>query len=235
MRKRILHLFLLSAAASLLVACHRSQGDDIGKRIDEIVRFRVENKEFTGSVLVAKGDQILLNKGYGLANREWNIPNTPTTKYRLGSVTKQFTAAAILLLEEQGKLKVEDLVKTHWPDAPAAWDKVTIFHLLTHTSGIPSVTSLPDFKTWKLSDTTAEKTTGYVRDKPLEFPPGSQFHYSNSGYILLGYLIERISGQSYGEFLNQKDLHSPEYEGFGGGLGHCNHREAGIGLLARQG
>jgi len=204
MRKRILHLFLLSAAASLLAACHRSQGDDIGKRIDEIVRFRVDNKEFTGSVLVAKGDQILLNKGYGLANREWNIPNTPTTKYRLGSVTKQFTAAAILLLEEQGKLKVEDLVKTHWPDAPATWDQITIFHLLTHTSGIPSVTSLPDFKTWKLSDTTAEKTTGYVRDKPLEFPPGSQFHYSNSGYILLGYLIERISGQSYAEFLNQQ-------------------------------
>ena len=109
MRKRILRLFLLSTAVSLLVACHRPQGDDIGKRIDEIVRFRVENKEFTGSVLVAKGDEILLNKGYGLANREWNIPNTPTTKYRLGSVTKQFTTAAILLLEEQGKLKVEDL------------------------------------------------------------------------------------------------------------------------------
>jgi CubicO group peptidase (beta-lactamase class C family) len=202
MRNGILRLLLISA--SLLAACNRSKDDDISKRIDEIVRFRVDNKEFTGSVLVARGDQIIINKGYGLANREWSIPNAPTTKYRIGSVTKQFTAAAILLLEEQGKLKVEDPVKTHWPEAPPAWDKVTIFHLLTHTSGIPSVTSLPDFETWRLLDSTAEKTTAYVRDKPLEFPPGSQFHYSNSGYILLGFLIERISGQSYGDFLREK-------------------------------
>jgi CubicO group peptidase (beta-lactamase class C family) len=204
MRTRILRFFLISTAASLLSGCSPPTDDKISKRLDEIVRFRVENNEFTGSVLVAKDHQILLNKGYGLANREWNIPNTPTTKYRIGSVTKQFTAAAILLLEEQGKLKVEDLVKTHWPEAPPAWEKITIFHLLTHTSGIPSVTNLPDFKTWRLLDSTAEKTTGYVRDNPLEFPPGSEFHYSNSGYILLGYLIERISGQSYAEFLNQK-------------------------------
>ena len=204
MRTLIFRLLLLSTAASLLSGCSPPNDDRITKRIDEIVRFRVENKDFTGSVLVAKGDQILLNKGYGLANREWNIPNTPTTKYRIGSVTKQFTAAAILLLEEEGKLKVEDLVKTHWSEAPPAWDKVTIFHLLSHTSGIPSVTSLPDFKTWRLLDSSAEKTTEYVRDKPLEFPPGSEFHYSNSGYILLGYLIERISGQSYAEFLDQK-------------------------------
>ena len=82
-----------------------------------------------------------MSKGYGSANLEWNIPNTPSTKFRLGSITKQFTAAAILLLAEQNKLALEDPVKKHWPNAPAAWDTITIFHLLTHTSGIPNNTN----------------------------------------------------------------------------------------------
>jgi CubicO group peptidase (beta-lactamase class C family) len=93
-----------------------------------------------GSVLVARGDQVLFSKGYGSANLEWDIPNTPSTKFRLGSITKQFTAASILLLEERGKLSTDDPVKKYMPDAPAAWDKVTVFNLLTHTSGIPSFT-----------------------------------------------------------------------------------------------
>jgi CubicO group peptidase (beta-lactamase class C family) len=198
------HLLLTTLTVSLLAACNRIQPDKIATRLDEVVRFRVEQKEFTGSVLVAKGDQIVLSKAYGMANREWNIPNTPTTKFRIGSVTKQFTAVAILLLEEQGKLKVEDLVKMHWPEAPPAWDKVTIYNLLTHTSGIHSVTEIPDYKTWQLSETTPEQVIGHVRDLPLDFPPGSQFKYSNSGYILLGYLVERISGQSYADFLREK-------------------------------
>jgi CubicO group peptidase (beta-lactamase class C family) len=96
-------------------------------------------------VLVARGGEVLLSKGYGSANLEWSIPNSPATKFRLGSVTKQFTAASILLLEDHGKLKTDDLVKKFMPDAPAAWDKITIFHLLTHTSGIPSFTSFPDY------------------------------------------------------------------------------------------
>jgi CubicO group peptidase (beta-lactamase class C family) len=168
--------------------------------MDEIVRFQVANKTFTGSVLVAKGDQVVFNRSYGLANVEWNIPNTTTTKFRLGSITKQFTAAAILLLEEQGKLKLEDPVKTHWPEAPAAWDKVTLFHLLTHTSGMPP----PDNEAWRLTGGPTEKAVGLFRDKPLEFEPGSQHNYSNSAYILLGYLIERVSGQPYSEFLQEK-------------------------------
>ncbi len=128
------------------------------------------------------------------------FPNTPTTKFRLGSLTKQFTAAAILLLEEQGKLKTDDLVKTHWPEAPAAWDKITLFHLLTHTSGMPA----PDNEAWRLSEGPTEKVVALFRDKPLDFEPGSQYAYSNAGYIVLGYLIERISGQSYGDFLREK-------------------------------
>ena len=117
--------------------------------MEEVVQSYVRDKTFMGAVLVARGGDVILNKGYGSANLEWDIPNTPATKFRLGSITKQFTAAAILLLAERGKLTLDDPIKKHVPDAPAAWDAITIFHLLTHTSGIPNFTNLPDYKALK--------------------------------------------------------------------------------------
>ena len=105
-------------------------------RMEQVIQSFVADKQFMGAVLVARGNDILLDKGYGFANLEWNIPDSPKTKFRLGSITKQFTAASILLLEERGKLSVNDSVKKYMPDAPAAWDKITIFNLLTHTSGL---------------------------------------------------------------------------------------------------
>src|SRR5262245_6549438 len=122
----------LIAVGLLLAGTGLAQSVDPA-RMDQIAQSYVANKQFMGSVLVARGTEVLFNKGYGSANLEWQIPNTPTTKFRLGSVTKQFTAASILLLEERGKLKVEDPVKKYMPDAPAAWDKMSIFHVLTHT------------------------------------------------------------------------------------------------------
>jgi CubicO group peptidase (beta-lactamase class C family) len=196
-------LLLLSMAVAMLAACQPSPEPRMRKRMDEVVRFEVTNKRFAGSVLIAKDDHIVFSRGYGLANIEWNTSNTPTTKYRIGSVTKQFTAAAILLLEEAGKLKVEDSLKTHWPEAPAAWDKVTIFHLVTHTSGITDF-GREEYEEWKIAETTAENSVSRFSGRPLSFEPGTQFSYSNSGYILLGYLIERISGKSYGDFLREK-------------------------------
>jgi CubicO group peptidase (beta-lactamase class C family) len=142
-------------------------------------------------------------EGYGFANLEWNIPNSPTTKFRLGSLTKQFTAASILLLEERGKLKVDDPVKKYMPDTPPAWDKVTIYNLLTHTSGIPSFTGFPDYASTEATPTTPEKLVARFRDKPLEFQPGEKWNYSNSGYVLLGYLIEKISGETYQKFVQE--------------------------------
>ncbi|HXO38081.1 MAG TPA: serine hydrolase [Candidatus Acidoferrum sp.] len=171
-------------------------------RMEQIIQAYVPAK-FMGSVLVARDGKVLLDKAYGFANLEWDVPNTPTTKFRLGSITKQFTAASILLLEERGKLKIEDPVKKYMPDAPAAWDKITIFHVLTHTSGIPSLTSFPDFESHEAQAMTPEKLVEWFRDKPLEFEPGTKWNYSNSGYILLGYLIEKVSGQSYSEFVRQ--------------------------------
>ena len=171
-------------------------------RMEQIIQANVP-KQFMGTVLVAQDGKVLLDKGYGFANLEWDIPNTPTTKFRLGSITKQFTAASILLLEERGKLKVEDPVKKYMPDAPAAWDKITIFHVLTHTSGIPSFTGFPDYESREAQAMTPEKLVEWFRDKPLEFEPGTKWNYSNSGYVLLGYLIEKISGQSYSDFVQQ--------------------------------
>jgi len=127
-------------------------------RLDQIVQSYVASDHFMGTVLVAKGDKVLLSKGYGSANLEWNVPNAPSTKFRLGSITKQFTAASILLLEERGKLKVDDPVKKYMPDAPPAWNKITIFNLLTHTSGIPNFTSFPDYATTEALPSPAEKT-----------------------------------------------------------------------------
>jgi CubicO group peptidase (beta-lactamase class C family) len=177
-------------------------------RLDQIAQSYATNNHFMGTVLVAKADQVLLSKGYGSANLEWNIPNTPSTRFRLGSVTKQFTAASILLLEERGKLKVEDPVKKYMPDAPAAWDKITVFNVLTHTSGIPSFTGFPDYASLEPFPTTAEKLVARFRDKPLDFEPGEKWNYSNSGYVLLGYLIEKISGESYAKFV-QENIFTP--------------------------
>jgi CubicO group peptidase (beta-lactamase class C family) len=135
-------------------------------RMEEVVQSFVSNKQFMGAVLVARGDQIFMNKGYGSANLEWEIPNSPFTKFRLGSLTKQFTAASILLLEERGKLNVADPVKKYLPDAPDAWDRITIFHLLTHTSGIPDFTSFPDYRSLEPFPATPEDLVARFVDKP---------------------------------------------------------------------
>jgi CubicO group peptidase (beta-lactamase class C family) len=194
------------AVAILLSVAGLAQ--DTAARMDQVAQSFVASKAFMGSVLVARDGNVLLSKGYGSANLEWNIPNSPSTKFRLGSITKQFTAASILLLEERGKLKVEDPVKKRMPDAPASWDKVTIYHLLTHTSGIPSFTGFPDYRSTEAIPSPPEKTVARFRDKPLEFEPGEKWNYSNSGYVLLGYLIEKISGRTYSEFV-QENIFTP--------------------------
>ncbi len=171
--------------------------------MEEVIRPYTANQRFMGSVLVAKEGHIILDKGYGSANLEWDIPNSPATKFRLGSVTKQFTAASILLLQERGKLGVQDPVKKYMTDAPAAWDKVTIYHLLTHTSGIPSFTSFKEYPKWEPFTATPAEEVAWFRDKPLDFAPGEKWSYSNSGYVLLGYLLETITGESYEKFVRE--------------------------------
>ena len=215
-------------ALVLLLVATSSFAQDAA-RMDEVVQTYVRDKTFMGTVLVARGPEVMLSKGYGSANLEWDIPNSPATKFRLGSITKQFTAASILLLEERGKLRLDDPIKKYVSEAPAAWDAITLFHLLTHSSGIPNFTSLPDYRSLKLEDTPVAKTVATVRDKALEFVPGEKMSYSNSGYLVLGDVIERVTGDSYEKFVTE-NIFAPlgmKDSGYDSNTAVIPHRAAG--------
>ncbi|GAC1475338.1 MAG: serine hydrolase domain-containing protein [Isosphaeraceae bacterium] len=179
------------------------RGEDIASKIDDSLRARVKNDRFCGAILVARDGKVLARRGYGMANLELEVPNTPETRFRLGSLTKQFTATALMILRERGKVDVHEKVKTYLPESPRAWDEVTLHHLLTHTSGIPSYTSLPDYLTRMREPTTPDQLLARFKDRPLEFPPGSKYQYSNSGYAVLGKVIEAVSGRGYADFLHE--------------------------------
>ena len=178
---------------------------DKAKKLDALVSQYVANGQFNGTVLVAEKGQVVFKKGYGMANMEWKIPNTPDTKFRLGSITKQFTAMLIMQLVEQGKLKLDGKIIDYLPDYPkATGDKITIHHLLTHTSGIPSYTGFPKFFENDSRDPyTPEAFTKKFSDLPLEFEPGTKFSYNNSGYFLLGVILEKVTGKSYATVLKE--------------------------------
>ncbi len=171
--------------------------------IDTYLNTLVRLGSFSGSVLIARNGEVLLSKGYGFADREQKILNTPQTKFRLGSITKQFTAMAIIILEAQDKLDVQNPICNYLSECPEAWGAITIHHLLTHTSGIPNFTDFPEYKSTMATPSPPEQTINRFKDKPLDFRPGERWSYSNSGYILLGHIIERVSSQSYEEFLQE--------------------------------
>ncbi len=166
---------------------------------DHFISSAAQHQVFSGTVLIAQNGKILLDKGYGWADQGKRLPNQPSTRFRIASVTKQFTAMAILLLQEQGKLHVQDPICDYISGCPAAWNAITIQHVLTHTSGIPDyVTTFP-----LQQPTSPSQLIAAFESKPLDFVPGAKFGYSNSGYVILGSIIERLSGESYSEFLQQ--------------------------------
>src|SRR5262245_33568520 len=209
MKKRVNH-FLSSSLLLLLMsvaAIAQNGSPDIAAKADELINAYVKQGKFCGSVLIAKGGTVLLNKGYGMANYELDVPNTPQTKFRLGSITKQFTAMLIAQLAERGQLNVEDPVTKYLPDYPKeTGDKVKIYNLLTHSSGIQNFTSFPEYATVKLKTNKTAEIVALFKDKPLEFAPGEKFKYSNSGYVLLAYLIEKITGKTYEQVLKENIL-----------------------------
>lgn len=178
------------------------------ERMDEVVSEHADDKRYMGTALVAIGDEVLLDKGYGSANLEWDIANNPETKFRLGSITKQFTAVSVFLLHERGELDIDAPVKTYWPDAPEAWNDITVAHLIHHTSGIPSITSFDDFPRWKYQPWKLETLVGKFAERDLEFEPGSQWKYSNSGYLLLAAIVGEVTGKPLAEFM-QEHLFDP--------------------------
>ena len=174
------------------------------ERLAAVAKSYTEGNAFMGAVLVVKGNDTLLDQGYGLADLEWNIPNVPDTRFRLGSLTKQFTATLVLLLQQDGRLRIEDPVSKYLPDTPKAWEKITLANLLGHTSGIPNFTSDKEFPTWCTNPHTHAEEIAFFRDKPLAFEPGGQYAYSNSNYEVLGTVIEKVSGQEYGDLLRTR-------------------------------
>lgn len=164
-------------------------------KLDNYLTAWAHKGKFSGSVLVAYKGKILLSKGYGMANYEHQVPNTPQTKFHIGSITKQFTSMAIMQLVQQGKLKLTDTIANIFPDYPRGKD-ITVYQLLTHTAGIVGNADHDRSK-----PATIAKLVATFKDKPLEFVPGSKHEYSNAGYILLAAIIEKVSGQTYEEFL----------------------------------
>lgn len=199
---------LLLAQASAQTAAAPPPAQEMTRKVDEYMNAAMRVNRFSGAVLLARDGRPIVSRGYGMANIELDVPNTPQTVFRLGSVTKQFTATAIMLLQERGKLHADDPICKHLSDCPQAWQPITIKNLLTHTAGIPNYTEFPDFSKTAAAEATAGELIGRFRDKPLQFALGEKFAYSNSGYYLLGTIIERTSGKPYADFL-QENIFAP--------------------------
>ena len=186
------------------LALYRDQVAEVDQYLRDI--------EFSGSVLIGIGDDTLLARGYGLADRDKGHTNRSDTRFRIASMTKTFTAGAIMLLEERQLLRTDDSLCDYLQECPATWQAITLEHLLLHTSGIPDyVTDFwqpgDPYVPWDLSITKTGVLDTFV-ELPLEFPPGSDWDYSNSGYFLLGLVIEAASGVSYSQFL-QDNIFGP--------------------------
>ena len=192
---------VLWIAASVTMVIHSAQAD----RVDTYIAAQMKKQEIPGLALaVVREGKIKKLKGYGLADVELNVPVTEHSVFQWASVTKQFTATAIMLLVQDRKLKLDDFISTHYTNAPAAWSNVTVRHLLTHTSGIKGYTDLPNFFGTIRKDYTADELLGLVTDRPLDFAPGEKWAYCNTGYYLLGLIIEKASGQTYADFLSKR-------------------------------
>jgi D-alanyl-D-alanine carboxypeptidase len=201
-------VLLVLAITGLAPAAALAQADrKFPEQAEALLKDYVQDELFTGTVLVARNGKPIFRKGYGAANREWMIPNTINTRYRIGSITKQFTSAAILRMVDENKLGLDDPIKKYLPGLPARWEQATIRQLLSHTSGIPSHTSSDDSdaKLMPLKHTPQE-LINLLKDVPLNYEHGTKFMYNNMGYVLLGRIIETVSGMSYPDYLEQKLL-----------------------------
>ncbi len=197
---------LLTVAAQLPLT-QTATGQATPQQLNAVAAAYAKAGQLSGTVLVADHGKIVFSKGYGLANREWNQPNAADTKFRLGSLTKQFTAMLVMQLVEKGKLRLDAHVSDYLPDYPkATGDKITLHQLLTHTAGVPSYTSQASYATASLLPTTPAAFVGTFSGMPLDFEPGTSWKYSNSGYFLLGAIIEKVTGKPYEQVLGEQIL-----------------------------
>ena len=190
-----------------------------------------KNTKFMGSILLAKDGRTIFEKSYGMANAEWKVSNTSATRFNIGSLTKQFTGLAILMLADRGKLTLEDKVSRFYDRSPDAWNDVSIYNLLSHTSGIPNA-EISDFPKGIAQHYSPEELIEIFRNKPLDFPAGSKRKYSNSGYYLLGYIIEKVTGQKYADFIQNNifDPLSMRNSGYESNASLIQYRASGYGV-----
>ena len=188
-----------------IIACEETKQ----KKIYDLVNACAEYGQFNGSVLVAEKGRIIFKDGFGEANKEWDIPNKADTKHRLASISKQFTAMAIVQLAAENQLKLDATITNYLPDYPKGnGNIITIHHLLTHTSGLPNYTSFPNYREMMLKHHNPMDIVKSFADLPLDFTPGAEYAYSNSGYALLGAIIEKVTGKTYEQVL-QEQIFSP--------------------------
>src|SRR3990172_579170 len=200
-------LFLGAIVLSLFFIKLIKKRPTVQAKVDEYINAYVNMEQFSGSILIAKGGNILVSKGYGMANYELDVPNGPKTKFRIGSVTKQFTAMAIIQLQEKGLLIFNDPLSKFIPDYPRG-NEITLLHLLNHTSGIFNYNESKELQEKMKYPISLERLVESFKNTPLEFTPGEKYQYSNSNYVLLTYIIEKVSGKSYETYL-QENIFQP--------------------------
>ncbi|MDZ4795538.1 MAG: serine hydrolase domain-containing protein, partial [Bacteroidota bacterium] len=179
------------------------------KLLDNYMQAELKVKEYNGTILVVQKGKTIYQKAFGLAEREWNISNTINTKFRIGSITKQFTAACILQLAENGKLGLADKLSKYIEDYPKG-DSVTIHMLLNHTSGIKNYTDLQAFWPKAILPLSPDSMIALFKNEPYDFSPGTQWNYSNSGYFLLGVIIEKVSRKNFSDYLLENVIQKSE-------------------------
>ena len=196
--KRLLTLFAIIVFFSLTPCAAQ---DAITAKVDEYVKAEMQKQRIPGlSLAVIKDGRIILAKGYGLANVEHQVPAKPETIFQSGSMGKQFTATAVMMLVEEGKLSLDDSIRKYFTDAPDSWQNIRVRHLLTHTAGTTDYPRDFDFR----RDYTEDELLKRAEAIPLAFQPGEKWSYSNLGYVLLGILIHKVSGKFYGDFLQER-------------------------------
>jgi CubicO group peptidase (beta-lactamase class C family) len=191
----------LSLSLILLLSIAALAQDSVATRVDEYIRTEMQTQQIPGLALaVIKDGQIVIAKGYGLANVEHQAPVKPETIFQSGSTGKQFTATAVMMLVEEGKLSLDDKITKYFPDGPDAWRNISVRHLLTHTSGMTDYPQDFDLK----RDYTEDELYQRIKAVPLAFQPGEKWSYSNLAYVMLGILIHKVSGKFYGDFLQER-------------------------------
>jgi D-alanyl-D-alanine carboxypeptidase len=195
---------LISTVVAVFVLGVPGQGNP-GKRIDSLVAQKMAANHIPGlSLAVMRGGKVLFAKGYGLSNLELSTPTTEKTSFAIFSITKTFTAVAVMMLVEEGKISIDKPITDYLQDLPGSWSRVTIRHLLTHTSGLPELCDAAAKPCDRRDHYTQSQVIGLVRESPFLFEPGTRWEYSNTGFFVLGMLIEKMSGKTYGDFLKAR-------------------------------